>query len=124
MFSRPAFRNSDFAPTQTFAGVISLLNDFRLSQGKSPLGFLNPLIYSTGATGFNDITSGSNPGCGTNGFTAGAGWDPVSRPFPPTFGGPCARLRRTPPTRGVTPSLTANVASTKRALSSSLCPEA
>lgn len=63
---------------QTFAAVISLLNDFLLSQGKSPLGFLNPLIYSTAATGFNDITSGSNPGCGTNGFTAGAGWDPVS----------------------------------------------
>lgn len=63
---------------QTFAGVIALLNDFRLSQGKSSLGFLNPIIYSTGVPGFNDITSGSNPGCGTNGFTAGAGWDPVS----------------------------------------------
>ncbi len=63
---------------QTFAGVIALLNDFRLSQGKASLGFLNPLIYSTGVPGFNDITSGSNPGCGTNGFTAGAGWDPVS----------------------------------------------
>ena len=79
---------------QTFAGVISLLNDFRLSQGKSPLGFLNPLIYSTGAAGFNDITSGSNPGCSTNGFTAGTGWDPVSislasRPAPFTS---CAPL--------------------------------
>ena len=62
---------------QTFAGVISLLNDYRLSQGKSSLGFLNPLLYSTGLAGLNDITSGSNPGCGTNGFTAVAGWDPV-----------------------------------------------
>lgn len=51
---------------QTFAGVIALLNDFRISQGKSPLGFLNPTLYSAGVAGFNDITSGSNPGCGTN----------------------------------------------------------
>nr|VWP02127.1 Eukaryotic translation initiation factor 3 subunit G (eIF3g) (Eukaryotic translation initiation factor 3 RNA-binding subunit) (eIF-3 RNA-binding subunit) (Translation initiation factor eIF3 p33 subunit homolog) (eIF3 p33 homolog) [Ganoderma boninense] len=65
--------------------VISLLNDFRLSQGKSPLGFLNPLIYSTGATGFNDIISGSNPGCNTNGFTAGKGWDPVTGLGTPDF---------------------------------------
>jgi tripeptidyl-peptidase-1 len=52
---------------QTVAGVFSLLNDFRLSQGKTSLGFINPLIYSTAAKGFNDITSGSNPGCGTAG---------------------------------------------------------
>ena len=64
--------------TQTAAGVISLLNDFLISKGKSPLGFLNPLIYSTGGAGFNDITSGSNPGCGTSGFSAAKGWDPVS----------------------------------------------
>ncbi|KAH9940879.1 subtilisin-like protein [Epithele typhae] len=74
------------ASSPTFAAVISLLNDFRLSQGKSSLGFLNPLIYSTGATGFNDITSGSNPGCGTNGFTARAGWDPVTGLGTPDFG--------------------------------------
>ncbi|TBU30571.1 subtilisin-like protein [Dichomitus squalens] len=74
------------ASSPTFAAVISLLNDFRLSQGKSPLGFLNPLIYSTGVPGFNDITSGTNPGCGTNGFTAGAGWDPVTGLGTPDFG--------------------------------------
>ncbi|KAF8265095.1 peptidase S8/S53 domain-containing protein [Lactarius quietus] len=28
--------------------------------------------------GFNDITSGSNPGCGTEGFSAVPGWDPVT----------------------------------------------
>lgn len=67
---------------QTFAGVISLLNDFRIASGKAPLGFLNPLLYAQGAAGLNDITSGSNPGCGTNGFTARAGWDPVRLLFP------------------------------------------
>ncbi|KAI0741645.1 peptidase S8/S53 domain-containing protein [Daedaleopsis nitida] len=75
------------ASSPTFAGVIALLNDFRLSRGKSSLGFLNPLIYASGVSaGFNDITSGSNPGCGTNGFTAGAGWDPVTGLGTPDFG--------------------------------------
>ncbi|KAI9460738.1 subtilisin-like protein [Russula earlei] len=61
----------------TAAGVFSLLNDLLISRGKPPLGFLNPLIYSKAWTGFNDITSGSNPGCGTSGFSAVKGWDPV-----------------------------------------------
>jgi len=69
----------------TFAGVVSLLNDFLISEGKAPLGFLNPLFYSTGKTGFNDIVSGSNPGCGQAGFTAGVGWDPVTGLGTPDF---------------------------------------
>jgi len=31
----------------------------------------------------NDITSGSNPGCGTDGFNATVGWDPVGIFMPP-----------------------------------------
>ena len=62
---------------QTVAGIISLLNDYRLSQGKPPLGFLNLWLYGRGSEGLNDITSGSNPGCNTEGFTAIKGWDPV-----------------------------------------------
>ena len=31
--------------TPTFAGVVSCLNDVRLNNGKSTLGFLNPLLY-------------------------------------------------------------------------------
>ncbi|KAJ7036507.1 peptidase S8/S53 domain-containing protein [Mycena alexandri] len=69
----------------TFAGVVALLNDFRISEGKAPLGFLNPLFYSTAKTGFNDIVSGSNPGCGQAGFTAAAGWDPVTGLGTPDF---------------------------------------
>lgn len=61
-----------------FASVISLLNDELAAAGKPPLGFLNPFLYSTGASALNDITTGSNPGCNTNGFPARAGWDPVS----------------------------------------------
>jgi hypothetical protein len=66
---------------QTAAGIISLLNDFRISQCEPPLGFLNPLLYLSASKGFNAITSGSNPGCGTPGFSAMAGWNPVCSAF-------------------------------------------
>ncbi|TFY80897.1 hypothetical protein EWM64_g3115 [Hericium alpestre] len=60
-----------------FASTVALLNAELAAAGKAPLGFLNPLIYSsTGA--FTDIVQGSNPGCGTGGFSAMSGWDPVS----------------------------------------------
>ncbi|KAH8983953.1 subtilisin-like protein [Lactarius hatsudake] len=67
------------------AGIISLLNDHRLSQGKPPLGFLNPWLYGGGLDGFNDIVSGSNPGCNTDGFSAVVGWDPVTGLGTPDF---------------------------------------
>ncbi|KAH8990978.1 subtilisin-like protein [Lactarius akahatsu] len=63
--------------TPTAAGIISLLNDYRISNGKAPLGFLNFWLYGTCLGGLNDITSGSNPGCNTDGFSAVPGWDPV-----------------------------------------------
>jgi len=62
----------------TFSGIVGLLNDLRLQNGKSTLGFLNPWIYQSGFSALNDMTSGDNPGCGTRGFTAIAGWDPCS----------------------------------------------
>jgi tripeptidyl-peptidase-1 len=80
-----------------------MVNDARLSRNKKPIGFINPLvsvfvfsamidtysmlcdlvfepkIYSDLFCGaFNDITSGDNPGCGTHGFKAVRGWDPVT----------------------------------------------
>ncbi|KAI9450052.1 subtilisin-like protein [Lactarius psammicola] len=66
------------ASTPVVAGIISLLNDYRISQGLFPLGFLNPWLYSRALSGINDITKGSNPGCNTEGFTAISGWDPVT----------------------------------------------
>ncbi|KAI8974189.1 family S53 protease [Trametes punicea] len=69
----------------TFASVIALINDRLAAAGKPPLGFLNPFLYSTGASALNDITSGSNPGCNTNGFPAGQGWDPVTGLGTPNF---------------------------------------
>ncbi|KAH8987016.1 subtilisin-like protein [Lactarius akahatsu] len=64
--------------TPTAAGIISLLNDYRISNGKAPLGFLNVLLYGICLEGLNDITSGSNPGCNTDGFSSVPGWDPVT----------------------------------------------
>ncbi|KAH9036773.1 subtilisin-like protein [Lactarius deliciosus] len=64
--------------TPIVAGIISLLNDYLISQGKVTLGFLNPWLYGTGMSGLTDITSGSNPGCNTGGFSAIEGWDPVT----------------------------------------------
>ncbi|KAH9073468.1 subtilisin-like protein [Lactarius deliciosus] len=69
----------------TVAGIISLLNDYRLAIGRRPLGFLNPWLYGIGIDGLNDITSGSNPGCNTDGFTAVVGWDPVTGLGTPDF---------------------------------------
>ncbi|KAH9164918.1 subtilisin-like protein [Lactarius sanguifluus] len=67
------------------AGIISLLNDWLVLTGQPPLGFLNPWLYGRGLRGLNDITEGSNPGCGTDGFTAIVGWDPVTGLGTPNF---------------------------------------
>lgn len=73
--------------TPTVAGVIALLNDHLLEKGRPPLGFLNPWLYGAASSlaGLNDITSGSNPGCNTNGFSAIPGWDPVTGLGTPNF---------------------------------------
>ncbi|KAJ6519080.1 family S53 protease [Mycena sanguinolenta] len=72
------------ASTPIFASIIALINDELIANGKSTLGFLNPLLYSNAAA-LNDVTSGSNPGCGTNGFPAKTGWDPVTGLGTPNF---------------------------------------
>ncbi|KAH6655934.1 putative protease S8 tripeptidyl peptidase I [Truncatella angustata] len=65
------------ASTPIFAGIINRINDERLAVGKSPVGFINPVLYEHPEV-FNDITNGTNPGCGTDGFSAVPGWDPVT----------------------------------------------
>lgn len=66
------------AASPTVASVVALINDAIFKEGGRPVGFLNPFLYSTDAVGtLNDITQGSNSGCGTDGFPATDGWDPV-----------------------------------------------
>ncbi|KAF8488535.1 family S53 protease-like protein [Gautieria morchelliformis] len=67
-----------------FASTIALLNAELSAAGRRPLGFLNPFIY-THPDVFTDITTGSNPGCNTNGFPAKYGWDPVTGLGSPKF---------------------------------------
>ncbi|CDO69264.1 hypothetical protein BN946_scf185042.g166 [Trametes cinnabarina] len=73
------------ASTPVFASVVALLNDRFIAAGKPAMGFLNPFLYSTGKSALNDITEGNNPGCGTNGFPAATGWDPVTGLGTPDF---------------------------------------
>ncbi|KAF2113902.1 peptidase S8/S53 domain-containing protein [Lophiotrema nucula] len=72
------------ASAPIFASIVNLLNEERLEQGKGPIGFLNPTIYKHPEI-FNDITIGSNPGCGTQGFPASPGWDPVTGMGTPNY---------------------------------------
>lgn len=62
------------------------MNDARVAAGLPSLGFLNPWLYAQGLKGLNDIVGGNNPGCGTGGFTAVEGWDPVTGLGTPNFG--------------------------------------
>ncbi|KAF7328126.1 Serine protease S53 [Mycena venus] len=61
-----------------FASIVSLLTNERISAGKSPLGFLNPLIYAN-PSAFSDVKTGSNTlQCGIPAFNATSGWDAVT----------------------------------------------
>ncbi|EJU01803.1 subtilisin-like protein [Dacryopinax primogenitus] len=65
------------AATPVVASIFTLINDERLAIGKGPVGFVNPALYANPWM-LNDIISGNNPGCGTDGFAAVPGWDPVT----------------------------------------------
>ncbi|KAF8258634.1 subtilisin-like protein [Lactarius quietus] len=75
---RPMFVEGTSGSTPVVAAIFSLLNDYQLSKGRDPLGFLNPWLYEDGFETLFDIVGGSNPGCGTEGFSAINGWDPVT----------------------------------------------
>lgn len=73
--------------TPVFAGIISLLNDYRLSNGKPTLGFLNPWLYSDQVSKtLVDVVEDYNEGCGPIGWYAAKGWDPVTGLGYPNFG--------------------------------------
>lgn len=67
------------ASAPIFAGVVALVNDALIAEGKPTLGFLNPWLYLGGGyRAFTDITEGSTRGCYTSGFPARQGWDAAS----------------------------------------------
>jgi tripeptidyl-peptidase I len=60
-----------------WGSVITLINQQRQVAGKGPVGFINPVLYANPST-LTDIKNGSNPNCGTSGFPAVTGWDPIT----------------------------------------------
>lgn len=64
------------ASSPTLGSILTLINQERLEAGKTSIGFINPVAYANPEV-FNDITKGTNQGCGTEGFSAAPGWDPV-----------------------------------------------
>lgn len=70
-----SFGTSASAPV--FASLVNMINEKRFEAGKGPVGFINTALYANPDV-MNDITNGKNPGCGTAGFSAVPGWDPVT----------------------------------------------
>ncbi|KIJ66050.1 hypothetical protein HYDPIDRAFT_87640 [Hydnomerulius pinastri MD-312] len=74
------------ASAPVVGAILTMINDARITALKKPIGFINPLIYASNFTdGFNDITNGTNQGCGTLGYNATEGWDPVTGLGTPNF---------------------------------------
>eukprot|EP00607_Mallomonas_marina_P007791 CAMPEP_0182418840 /NCGR_PEP_ID=MMETSP1167-20130531/3217_1 /TAXON_ID=2988 /ORGANISM="Mallomonas Sp, Strain CCMP3275" /LENGTH=349 /DNA_ID=CAMNT_0024593269 /DNA_START=886 /DNA_END=1936 /DNA_ORIENTATION=+ len=72
------------AATPVIASFISLVNGQRLAAGQPPVGYINPILYSSRGIFANDITKGDNKcsgeegKCCSHGFSATEGWDPVT----------------------------------------------
>ncbi|KAL7928922.1 subtilisin-like protein [Trichoderma chlorosporum] len=65
------------ASSPIFASLINRIVEERIKIGKGRLGLINAVLYENPGV-LNDITNGTNPGCGTLGFNATKGWDPVT----------------------------------------------
>ena len=68
--------------------MVARINDARLKRGKRPVGFLNPVLYSSlGRAALRDVKTGWNGGCGVErAFGATAGWDAVTGMGTPDYG--------------------------------------
>lgn len=60
-----------------WGSIMTRINEARLNAGKTTVGDVHQALYKNPGL-FNDIKTGDNPGCGTYGFNATKGWDPVS----------------------------------------------
>lgn len=80
----PTLVGGTSASAPTWASLLTRVNEERLAAGKSTVGFVNPALYAHPEV-FHDITQGSNPGCGTNGFSCAEGWDPVTGMGTPNY---------------------------------------
>ncbi|KAK6971675.1 family S53 protease-like protein [Favolaschia claudopus] len=76
------------ASTPSVAGMVALINDRLIKEGKPVLGFLNPFLYANEGA-FNDVVKGHNSGfecpASSVAFDAVPGWDPLSGLGTPNF---------------------------------------
>tara|TARA_B110000008_G_C16943240_1_gene553352 strand:+ start:171 stop:1904 length:1734 start_codon:yes stop_codon:yes gene_type:complete len=75
------------AATPVWGAIVAKLNELRLAQGKSPMGFMNPFLYAN-PSALNDVTTGCNGGKaqdGKFGFPAAKGWDAATGLGTPNF---------------------------------------
>ncbi|KAG9736267.1 subtilisin-like protein, partial [Aureobasidium melanogenum] len=79
------------ASAPTVAGIVGLVNSALIDAGKSPLGFMNPFIYSVARKAFQEVDGGGSKGClqflgpPTVSLNATEGWDPISGIGTPDF---------------------------------------
>lgn len=73
----PTLIGGTSAAAPVVAAILNRINEERIAVGKSTIGFVNPTLYAHPEV-LHDITVGNNSGCGTPGFYASQGWDPVS----------------------------------------------
>ncbi|KAF8262474.1 peptidase S8/S53 domain-containing protein [Lactarius quietus] len=81
------YSSSTGMSTTVVAGLVALLNDWRLSKYRSSRGWINPWLYGYGRSTITDVTDGQNEGCSIRGlgFPALKGWDPVTGIGMPDF---------------------------------------
>jgi len=94
------------AATPIFSAILSMLNDWLLSNNEPPIGFANPLLYDLAANypqAFYDVTIGDNKcgdvlhppyiACCPYGYVSSNGWDPVTGLGTPRYSALLAALQ-------------------------------
>jgi subtilase family serine protease len=113
--SANAWGGTSFAAPM-WAGYLALANEQAVANGKGPIGFINPALYTIGLgssydSDFHDITSGSNGYSATIGYDLATGWGS------PNGSGLINALAGSPPSSGF--SLSGSLASVSVAQGSS-----
>lgn len=80
----PTLIGGTSAAAPLFGAMLTRINEELIEAGKPTVGFVNPILYAHPEV-FNDITIGNNSGCGTPGFYAVKGWDPVTGMGTPNY---------------------------------------
>jgi tripeptidyl-peptidase-1 len=74
---KPLLGGGTSASAPIFGAILTRINEERLAAGMPTVGFVNPVLYAH-PEAFRDVTEGDNAGCGTEGFPAVKGWDPIT----------------------------------------------